>query len=203
MHTIVCNLNITMNILTKNKAELLRIFFTNPEQSFYMQEIGRAIGKKPGVFQRTLNTLVNEGILKNERRANARYFWINKECPLYEELKSIVFKTIGIQGSITSALSHLQEIRFAFIYGSYAKNKEHKDSDIDVMVIGSVDEDALIAQLDQLENQLKREINYHLYTFNAFKLGIKNKDAFLLGILKEKKVMLSGEENELRRIYKE
>ena len=191
-----------MKILTKNKAELLKLFFTNHEQSFYMQEIGRAIGKKPGVFQRTLNNLVEEGILKNERRANARYFWINKECPLYEELKSIVFKTVGIQGSIASALSQLKEIRFAFIYGSYAQNKEHKDSDIDVMVIGNADEDALIAKLDQLENQLKREINYHLYTLNGFKLDVKNKDAFLFEILKAKKVMLAGEENELRRICK-
>ncbi len=189
-----------MKILTKNKAELLKVFFTNPERSFYMQEIGRAMGKKPGVFQRALNNLLEEGILESERRANARYFWINKHYPLYEELKSIIFKTVGIQGSIADVLSQLKEIHFAFIYGSYARNKEHKDSDIDVMIIGNVDEDTLIAKLDRLENQLKREINYRLYTLNGFKLDIKNKDAFLLEVLKEKKIMLVGVESELRRI---
>lgn len=191
-----------MKILTKNKAELLKVFFTNPEQSFYMQEIGRAIGKKPGVFQRVLNNLLEEGILESERRANARYFWINKNYPLYEELKSIIFKTVGIQGSIADVLRPLKEIHFAFIYGSYARKKEHKDSDIDVMIIGNVDEDSLIAKLDRLEDQLKREINYRLYTLNGFKFDIKNKEAFLLEVLKEKKIMLVGVENELRRIYK-
>ena len=49
-----------MKVLTKNKANLLKLFLTNPEKSFYMQEIGRILSKKPGVFQRTLNNMVDE-----------------------------------------------------------------------------------------------------------------------------------------------
>jgi len=30
-----------MSPLTKTRAALLKLFFTNPERSFYMQEIGR------------------------------------------------------------------------------------------------------------------------------------------------------------------
>ena len=89
-----------MNFISKNKADILKVFFTNPEKSYYMQEIGRIIDKKPGVFQRTLNNFVDEGILESERRANARYFWINKKYSLYKELHSIVFKTVGILGSL-------------------------------------------------------------------------------------------------------
>jgi hypothetical protein len=74
-----------MEVLTKNKAELPKLFFTNPEKSFYMQEIGRILGRKPGVFQRTLNNMVAEGILKSEYKANARYFGINRQYPLYKE----------------------------------------------------------------------------------------------------------------------
>ena len=107
-----------MNVLTKNKAELLKIFFTNPEQSFYTQEIGRTLGKKPGVFQRTLNNFVEEGVLESERRANARHFWLNKDYPLYQEFKSIVFKTVGVQGSIANILTKIKGISLSFIYGS-------------------------------------------------------------------------------------
>ena len=192
----------TMNVLTKNKAELLKIFFTNPEQSFYMQEIGRALGKKAGVFQRTLNNFVEEGVLESERRANARYFWLNKDHPLYHELKGIVFKTVGVQGSIINILTKIKGISFAFIYGSYAKEKEHRASDIDVMIIGGINEAVLISKLDQLEKQIKREINYNLYTLERFKTDIKNKNSFLLEIMTEKKIMLIGPENELRTICK-
>ena len=191
-----------MNVLTKNKAELLKIFFTNPEQSFYMQEIGRALGKKPGVFQRTLNNFVEEGVLQSERRANARYFWLNKNYSLYQELKSIVSKTVGVQGSIANILTKVKGVSFSFIYGSYAKAKEHKASDIDVMIIGDINEAILISKLDQLESQIKREINYNLYTLERFKADIKGKNAFLMEIIADKKIMLIGSADELRTFCK-
>jgi len=192
----------SMKVLTKNKAELLKIFLINPEQSFYMQEIGRALGKKPGVFQRTLNNFLEEGVLESERRANARYFWINKNYPLYQELKSIVFKTVGVQGSITNILTKIKGISFAFIYGSYAKDGEHRASDIDVMMIGDINEGILISKFDQLEGRIKREINYNLYTLEGFKSDVKKKNPFLTEIMADKKIMLIGSEHELRTIYK-
>lgn len=190
-----------MDVLTKNKAELLRVFFTNPGKSFYMQEIGRILGKKPGVFQRTLNKMVAEGVLESERKANTRHFWANNQYPLYKELKSIIFKTVGIQGSLREALNDFKKIRLAFIYGSFAKIKENNLSDIDIMIIGEPNESVLIARLDKLENQLQREINYHLYSLRSFKSDIKNGNPFLKGIIRDKKIMLIGSENELRQIY--
>ena len=59
-----------MNLFTKNRAELLKLFFSSPDRNYYMQEIGRILGKKPGTFQRTLNKLVSEGILESEYSAN-------------------------------------------------------------------------------------------------------------------------------------
>lgn len=191
-----------MRELTKNRAELLRLFFTNPEQSFYIQEIGRILGKKPGVFQRTLNNIEKEGILVSEYKANARYFKTNKAYPLYKELKSIVFKTVGVTGSLKEALKKVGNINFSFIYGSYAKAKENYLSDIDFIVIGSPNEDALIKGLDKLEEALNREINYKLYSLKEFKSEIKEKEPFLLEILRDKKIMIIGEENELREILK-
>jgi len=80
-------------LLSKNKTKLLKFFFSHPKQQFYMQEIGRCMGKKPGVFQRTLYDLEKQGILKSEYKANARYFMVNSGYPLYRELKTIVFKS--------------------------------------------------------------------------------------------------------------
>ena len=89
-----------MNILSKNKADLLSLFFTNPERSFYIQEIGRILDKKPGTFQRTLNNLISEGILISKYKGNLRFIAVNKNYPIYNELKNIIFKTVRIQGSI-------------------------------------------------------------------------------------------------------
>lgn len=191
-----------MRELTKNRAELLKLFLTNPEQSFYIQEIGRILGKKPGIFQRTLNNMEKEGILVSEYKGNARYFKANKDYPLYKELKSIVFKTVGVAGSIKDVLKKAGNITYSFIYGSYAKAKESYLSDIDLVIIGKPDEDKLIKEFDRLEERLSREINYKLYTLNDAKNEVKQKEPFILEILRDKKIMLIGEEDELRKILK-
>ena len=191
-----------MALITKNKAELLKLFFTNPDRSFYMQEVGKIIGKKPGTFQRTLNNMAKEGILTSEYRGNARYFKANKNYPLFKELKSIVFKTIGVSGSLKEVLEKMGNIKFAFIYGSYAKSKETYLSDIDLLIIGNPNEDELIKELDRLEKKLQREINYKLYSIIEFKRDVAKKEPFILYILRNKKVMLIGNENGLQKISK-
>ncbi len=192
--------NYIMKELAKNRAAILALLLTNPERSFYLQEIGRTIGKKPGVFQRTINRLVQEGILVSEYRANARYFMANKDYPLYRELKSIVFKTVGLIGSIRNALEAMGTVDLAFIYGSYARNSENYLSDIDLVIIGKINEDKLIKKLDRLEDLFKREINFKLYSFKEFRKLVRSKDPFILEILRNNKTMVLGEENDLRKI---
>ncbi len=187
-----------MKPLTKNRAELMKLFFTNPDKVFYMQEIGRILDKKPGIFQRTLNNLVLEGILESEYKANARYFKVNKNYPLFKEFKNIVFKTVGIKGGIEDVLKEVSNIKLSFIYGSYAKATEDYLSDIDIVIIGSPNEDYLVKRLDKLEEKLQRDINYKLYTISEFKRNIKEKEPFILEVLKDKKIMLLGDENDLR-----
>lgn len=192
-----------MNLFTKNRAELLKLFFSNPDRTFYMQEIGRILGKKPGTFQRTLNKLVSEGILESEYSANLRYFKANKSHPLFKEIKNIVFKTVGIKGSIEKILKEIDNIKYAFIYGSFAKAKENYLSDIDLVIVGSPEEDELIKKIDRLEEKLQREINYKLYSFSDFKKDIEEEEPFISEILGDKKIMILGDEDELRKIPKE
>jgi len=85
-----------MKILNKNTVRLLKLFYKHPESQFYIQQIGRLLGKKPGVFQRTLNNLYKDGLLLSEYKANARFFRINKNYYIYHELKSIIDKSAKI-----------------------------------------------------------------------------------------------------------
>lgn len=187
-------------MISANRAKILGLFFTNVGQSFYTGEIGRALGKKPGVIQRTLGKMVDEGILKSEYRGNARYFSLDCNYRFYDELKSIVFKISGAQGAAREALSKVAGIEYAFIYGSFASGKEQRASDIDIFILGEADEDEIIRAAGKLEELLKREINYKLMTVASFHANIRRGDPFITAVYKEKKVMIKGDEDGLRKV---
>lgn len=179
--------------LTKNQRLLLRLLFTNPEKSFYMQEIGKILGKKPGVFQRTLNGLVEDGFLTSEFRANSRYFQANTKHTLYPEFKKIVEKTAGVETSLQELVNSIKEIKVAILYGSFAKGKERQDSDIDLLIVGTARvEDELSKKIPRLEKQLQREINYKLYSETEYRKRRQIKDAFLEEVLSDKKIVFKG-----------
>ena len=180
--------------LSENQLLLLRLFFTNPEKSFYMQEVGKILGKKPGVFQRTLNALTEEGWLKSEYRAHARFFQANAQHPLYPELKRIVAKTVGAEGALRALVERLPEVKLALLYGSFAKGNERRDSDVDLLIVGKpLVEEKLIKRIASLEKKLQREINYKFYSEEEFRQKRAKGDPFLEEVLTDKKVFLKGE----------
>jgi uncharacterized protein len=83
--------------------------------------------------------------------------------------------------------------KHAFLYGSFAEGKEDKDSDVDIVLVGKVDEDRLAGKLGKLEEKLKREINYTLYPENVFKKELGKKGSFLQTVYGGKIKILKGE----------
>lgn len=195
LHTNICKMYTTMKtLLTENQTLLLRLFYTNPDKSFFIHEIGRILGKKPGVFQRTLYNLEKEGVLKSSYQANARFFQVNADHPLYPEFKKIISKTVGASELLRQFLGKIKDARLGLIYGSFAKETERKDSDIDLLVVGHREiEGKLLRNLPAIEKSLQREINYKLYTENEFKKKRKAQDPFLDEILEDKYILLKGE----------
>ena len=185
---------------TKNQTLILEIFFNDPQKSYYLRQLGRIIYKEPGVFQQDINKLVESGILLSEYQANSRFFELNKNHLLYSELKSIFFKTVGAEGKLKEILEKIKNIKIAFIFGSYAKNKEDSFSDIDLMLVGNPDEDLLISKISKLESQLDREINYHIFSLADWGEKLKEKDSFIKNILAQPKIFLIGNKNELSGI---
>ena len=83
--------------------------------------------------------MAEAGIIRRFTQGRHVYFQADQACPIYNELRSIVFKTVGVADELRRALLPLQKrIRVAFIYGSVARESEDSASDVDVMVVGDV-----------------------------------------------------------------
>jgi predicted nucleotidyltransferase len=91
----------------------------------------------------------------------------------------------------------MKGIEVAFIYGSFAKHEETAKSDIDLLIIGKIDDSRLLREINKLEEILKREINYSIFRREEFKQKMKEKDSFIKDLLKNPKIFLIGEQNDL------
>lgn len=175
--------------LTKNQTLILKTMFNHPDKSFYFREIAKIIGKEPGVFQKDIKKLVEDQIIETYEEGNRRFFKLNSKHPLYKEIKSIFFKTTGIEGKLKNDIKKIKGIKKSFIYGSFAQGKEKPASDVDIFVVGTIDENDLIDRLSALENEFGREFNYTLMDEKEFKEKNK-KDSFVKNVLSQKTIEL-------------
>ncbi len=191
-----------LNLITKSKIrqKIILLFVYNPEKSYYINETAKLIKTSSGTAQRELERLTKDGFLIKEKKANLAYFKINKINPLLSEIKSIVDKTIGLKVILEKELIGLKGIDFAFLFGSYVKGNFKADSDIDLYIIGEIEEDNLYKKIRRTEEQIHREINYHLSTQEEFKKKLKQ--AYFYKEILSKYILIIGDENEFEKFIK-
>ncbi len=177
---------------TKLRRKLLKYAFTHPEGNYYVRELAGYIDEDPGNLSRELRRLEDEGLYRSTVRGRLKLYSLNKVYPLFGELKAIVSKTEGVEASLKGLVEADKGISLAFIYGSYAKDKEKATSDIDLVVVGDFDRDTFTGAVRGLEKQLDREINFNAYTADEFRIERKKRGGFLNLILKDKIIIIKG-----------
>lgn len=185
---------------SKVRIELLNTFFLHPEKSFYLRELERITGEDYKNISIELRNLESIGLLTSSKSGNLKYFHVNPGFLIYSELKSIFFKIRGAPGLLKQVLSDSKDIEYAFIYGSFAGGTEHEKSDIDLMVVGKMPLENLLKRLREPEKLLGRDINPSLFQISEIKQRMKDQDPFVGRLIAEPKIMLIGNEDELRRL---
>jgi len=151
-------------ITSKAKRYLLKLFITNPDREFYTREIARLTEEPLNAARRELVNLEKAGLVISHHEGNLKYYSLVKEFPFYPELKKIIYGTIGLGDYLTTKFSDSQQIELAFIYGSVARNQETAKSDIDLFMVGEIDEAVLHELVSRIEGDIGRTINYTLMT---------------------------------------
>ena len=124
---------------------------------------------------------------------------MNKKLPYFAEIRRLITKTTGLADLMKSALSRLRGIQYALIYGSFASGEESESSDIDLLVIGDVDEEKVLNAISETEKEVEREINYILWSEKEFMKRVESKHHLLMDIVGKPLIILVGEEDEFRR----
>ncbi len=184
-------------ITSRSRRKILALLFMHPASEHYVREITRKTGEQINAVRRELEILEKGGIVISERKGNLKYYLLNKRCPIYGELKSIIVKTEGMGDALREHLGKIKGTKFAFIYGSTALGEERQKSDIDLMVIGEVPIEKLNKAVREAQGKLLREVNYVVYPPKEFLE--KRSKGFIQEVIRNKKIMVVGEEDEFKR----
>jgi predicted nucleotidyltransferase len=181
-----------LDLRSKPRQRLLAYYFTNPTARLHLRDLADRLSVDPSNLSRELQHLGREGLFRSEVSGRQKYFQLNREYPLFDEVRSIVAKTIGAARLIAQSLKKIEGIEEAYLYGSFARNQQDASSDIDLLGIGAPRAEALAEAVRKLERQLGREINYTVLTRKEFESRRARKDAFLESVWHNKRVSLLG-----------
>jgi DNA-binding transcriptional ArsR family regulator len=185
-------------LLPKTRQGILAAMLVRPEKTWYVSELARRMGVPSSSLQRELKDLTAAGILKTHRQGRMAYYQANTESPVFPDLRGLLVKTAGLVDVLADALKPLaRKLRLVFVYGSVASGQDRSDSDIDLMVIGTVPPAELALPLRRAREVLGREINPTVYTSAEFDRKRAAKDHFLTRVLAEPRLVVLGNGDEL------
>jgi predicted nucleotidyltransferase len=128
--------------------------------------------------------LVDAGLLTREARGREIHYRANRACPIFAEVHGLVLKTVGLADVLRGALTPLQDaLTLAVVYGSQAAGTATAGSDVDLLVVGTVEELALHKAVAEAETQLARTINYTLLTPRDFARRRRERGGFVARVL--------------------
>ncbi|PYT83442.1 MAG: hypothetical protein DMG40_02810 [Acidobacteria bacterium] len=179
-----------LDLRSKARQRLLAYYFTNPMARLHLRDLAERLSIDPSNLSKELGRLEREGLFRSEVSGRQKYFQLNREYPLFDEVRGIVAKTIGAIPLIAQAFRKIEGVEEAFLYGSFARNQQDAASDIDVLVVGKPPDEALAEVARKLERQLGREINYTVLTRKELNSRRARKDAFLENVWHNKRVSL-------------
>jgi len=184
-------------IASKTRIKIMRLFLLEPEREYYFREIAKKTDSNTNSVRLELKELEKVGFLSYRKKGGQKHYSANKDFYIYDELRNIFLKEFGILNSIKEIIPGMNKIDFAFVYGSVATESENTESDIDLMIIGDPELNKLNSKIKDIEEAYERTVNYVVYSKKEFNERKKNKTHFILNVLKSKKIMIKGNENEL------
>lgn len=135
----------------------------DPAVEHSLADLARRLGVNHATVSREVDRLEAAGIMVTRRLGAMRMVRAAPDSPVADEVRSLALKAFGPAYVIADALDDVTGITAAWIYGSYAERANGAPGpppgDIDVLVVGCPDRDALYRAVRSAGNVLGREVN--------------------------------------------
>jgi predicted nucleotidyltransferase len=192
--------NLSNALFSRVQQRVLALIFGHPERSFYISEIVRKVHSGSGAVERELSKLESSGLVTVERIGNQKHYRANQAAPIFEELRGLVEKTVGLAEPIKKSFEpYADAIKSAFVYGSVAKGDDTAYSDIDLMVIGDdLNYADLYTAAQNVESRLRRRVHPLFLSPADWHRKASDKGSVFNKISHSPKIFIIGSEKDLQ-----
>ena len=148
---------------SEQQLRLVNVLFAEADEPLAINQLAKRAGVAQSTASREVARLVEHGILRTTSVGRNTLVSANWSLPWAKDLKSILVQTMGIVGQLSHALSDLDDIEAAYVYGSWAARHAGEPGpsphDVDVLIVGTVPLSRVRAALRLVEARQKVEIN--------------------------------------------
>ena len=181
--------------ITENHLQILTLFTKGFDKEYYIREVEKILKISPRTSQLILDDLENKTILESKTRGKIKSYNLKKShlakeyLILTEMYKRISFleNNLLIKEIISKIEPYINGI--CIIFGSYAKGIQKKDSDLDIFIMGSYNEQ----EINKISKLYKINLSIKNYSKEIFKKNI-NKDIFLNEIFENHIILIGADE---------
>ncbi|HZQ78452.1 MAG TPA: ArsR family transcriptional regulator [Acidimicrobiia bacterium] len=145
-----------------HQAEILTRLLLGPQESISLTDLARVSGASLATVQREVERAEASGVVQSERVGPTRLVRANPSSPLYRPLADLLLVAFGPVPVVTDELAGIPGIEDAYLFGSWAARYSGEagaaPNDVDVLVIGEADRDAVYDAADRAERRLHRPV---------------------------------------------
>jgi len=179
-------------LFPRSRRNILRQLTETPD-GLHLRELERTTGVNSRHLQRELHSLRDAGLLIAAKVGNQIIYRLNPDCPIYDEIRAIVRKTLGLAAALREMLEPLAtKIELAYVYGSLAQGQERSDSDVDLMIVGDASLREIAPLLTDAQQVIRREINPTLYRSEEYAEALQDDSSFVRAVHDGPRIALIG-----------
>ena len=148
-------------ITSKTRLRLLIKFFISQANKGHLNGLANEMGESTNGIRKELNHLQKAGYLNKFRVNNKVEYKANSNHPLFETLRKVVLKHLGLEDLVEKVLERIGNLDKIILIGDYAKGID--SGVIEVFLIGQDLNMVYISQLeDKVENLIGRKVSFYL-----------------------------------------
>jgi predicted nucleotidyltransferase len=144
------------------QADLLTLVLLSPGREWTLSELAARVGASVSSAQREVVRAEQTGVIASRRVGRTRLV-AAANSPLTGPLTELLLRSFGPRQVLAEELAAVDGIEAAYLFGSwaarYAGQEGRPPADLDVLVIGKPDRDALDDAAQRAGERVAREVN--------------------------------------------